>query len=50
MGLKILLQIIVLANLDVELKNHYKAGTNASKKLSQANPIFKNMLMRSQAP
>ncbi len=41
-GLRILLHMIVLANLDVGLKDHYKARTNASKKLQHANPILGN--------
>jgi hypothetical protein len=43
LGLKILLHIIVLANPIVELKDHYKAETNAFKKLCHANPILENM-------
>jgi hypothetical protein len=43
LSLRIFLHIIISTNLDVELRDHCKAGTNASKKLYQANPIFKNM-------
>jgi hypothetical protein len=43
LGLRILVDMIVLANLDVGLKDHYKAKIDASKKLQHANPILGNM-------
>jgi hypothetical protein len=42
-GLRIFFYVIISTDLDVELKDHYKARTNASKKLYQANPILGNM-------
>ncbi len=43
LGLKIRFHIIVSANPNVGLKDRYKAGTNASKKLYQENPILEKM-------
>jgi hypothetical protein len=43
LSLRILLYIIILANPNAKLKDRYKAITNASKKLYQANPILENM-------
>ncbi len=44
LGSRILLHIIVLANLDVGLKDCCKGEINASKKFyRELNPIFKNM-------
>jgi hypothetical protein len=42
-GLRILLHIIILVNLDAGLKYYYKAEINASKKVYHANPILRNM-------
>jgi len=43
LGFRILFHIIVLVNLDGKLKDHYKVGINAFKKLYHANPILENM-------